>query len=91
MGTGGKLVTAFAELTKQMWLGRNSVVEPVDFKKQLGTFAPQFVGCHQHDSQELLGFLLDGIHEDLNRVKDRPYIEDRDCDGSNDENEPQKS
>jgi ubiquitin carboxyl-terminal hydrolase 8 len=91
LGTGGKLVTAFAELTKQMWLGRNSVVEPVDFKKQLGTFAPQFVGCHQHDSQELLGFLLDGIHEDLNRVKDRPYIEDRDCDGSNDENDAKKN
>mmetsp|Transcript_54873 Transcript_54873/g.59483 ORF Transcript_54873/g.59483 Transcript_54873/m.59483 type:complete len:644 (+) Transcript_54873:95-2026(+) len=85
LGTGGKFVTAFAELTKQMWLGNKSIVEPLDFKKQLGTFAPQFVGYHQHDAQELLAFLLDGIHEDLNRVKEKPYIEDRDCDGSNDE------
>ncbi|VEU39287.1 unnamed protein product [Pseudo-nitzschia multistriata] len=85
LGTGGKLVTAYAELTKQLWLGSKSVVEPIDFKKQLQTFAPQFLGYHQHDAQELLAFLLDGIHEDLNRVKERPYVEDRDCDGSNDE------
>ena len=85
LGTGGKLVTDYAELIKQMWLGNKSVVEPVDFKKQLQTFAPQFQGYHQHDAQELLAFLLDGIHEDLNRVKERPYVEDRDCDGSNDE------
>ena len=25
--------------------------------------------------QELLAFLLDGLHEDLNRVKNKPYIE----------------
>jgi len=87
LGTGGKLVTAYAELTKHMWLGSKSAVEPIDFKKQLQTFAPQFLGYHQHDAQELLAFLLDGIHEDLNRVKERPYVEDRDCDGSNDEND----
>ena len=87
LGTGGKLVNAYAELAKAMWLGNKSVVSPVDFKKQLQTFAPQFVGFHQHDAQELLAFLLDGIHEDLNRVKERPYVEDRDCDGTNDEND----
>jgi ubiquitin carboxyl-terminal hydrolase 4/11/15 len=32
------------------------------------------VGYHQHDSQELLAFLLDGLHEDLNRVTEKPYI-----------------
>jgi len=87
LGTGGKLVTAFAVLIKQMWLGQKSVVEPSDFKRQLSTFAPQFSGYHQHDSQELLACLLDGIHEDLNRVKERPYIEDKDCDGTQDEND----
>jgi ubiquitin carboxyl-terminal hydrolase 8 len=85
LGTGGKLVVAYAELMKEMWLGSKSVAEPVSFKKQLGTFAPQFSGYHQQDAQELLAFLLDGIHEDLNRVKDRPYVEDKDCDGTRDE------
>lgn len=29
---------------------------------------------HQ-DSQEFLNYFLDKLHEDLNRVKDKPYIE----------------
>lgn len=28
----------------------------------------QYIGSDQHDSQEFLSFLLDGIHEDLNRI-----------------------
>lgn len=35
-------------------------------------FAPQFRGTEQHDSQEFLAFLLDGLHEDLNMVKVKP-------------------
>ncbi len=31
-------------------------------------------GCSQHDAQEFLRFLLDGLHEDLNRVKVKPRI-----------------
>ncbi len=41
---------------------------PSDFKWIIGKWAPQFSGYRQHDSQELLSFLLDGLHEDLNRV-----------------------
>lgn len=36
-------------------------------------------------SQELLAFLLDGLHEDLNRVKNKPYIEYPDSNGRPDE------
>jgi ubiquitin carboxyl-terminal hydrolase 8 len=35
-------------------------------------FAPQFQGTDQHDSQEFLAFLLDGLHEDLNFVQQKP-------------------
>lgn len=35
--------------------------------------------------QELLAFLLDGLHEDLNRVKCKPYVEAKDGDGRPDE------
>ena len=35
-------------------------------------FAPQFRGSDQHDSQEFLVFLLDGLHEDLNLVINKP-------------------
>jgi ubiquitin carboxyl-terminal hydrolase 8 len=85
LGTGGKLVVEYAELMKAVWLGSSTVIRPQSFKTQLERFAPQFRGYRQHDSQELLAFLLDGIHEDLNRIEKKPYIEDRDCDGTNDE------
>jgi ubiquitin carboxyl-terminal hydrolase 4/11 len=34
-----------------------------------------FKGYSQHDSSELITFLLDGLHEDLNRVRQKPYVE----------------
>jgi len=51
----------------------------------IGTFAPQFSGNDQHDSQELLAFLLDGMHEDLNRIVNKPYVEQKDAAGRADE------
>lgn len=54
-------------------------MSPRGFKAQLAKYAPQFQGYAQHDSQELLGYLLDGLHEDLNRVKKKPYVEVRTC------------
>ena len=45
------------------------------FQTQVGRYAPQFVGYAQHDSQELLAFLLDGLHEDLNLVREKPYVD----------------
>ena len=52
-----------------------SSVSPKRFKWQLARFAPQFQGYAQQDSQELLAFLLDGLHEDLNRIQNKPYVE----------------
>lgn len=34
-----------------------------------------FRGAQQHDSSELITFLLDGLSEDLNRNSNKPYIE----------------
>ena len=41
----------------------------------VGKFAPQFSGYQQQDSHELLAFLLDGLHEDLNLVLKKPYVD----------------
>lgn len=48
---------------------------------QVGRFAPQFSGYQQQDSHELLAFLLDGLHEDLNRIRKKPYIQLKDASG----------
>ena len=46
---------------------RHNYVIPRNFKFVVGRWWPQFSGYQQQDSQELLTFLLDGLHEDLNR------------------------
>ncbi|KAF1772366.1 Ubiquitin specific protease domain [Phytophthora cactorum] len=38
-----------------------------------------------HDAQELLAYIIDGLHEDLNRVKHKPYTEVNESDGSQDD------
>ncbi|XP_006892978.1 PREDICTED: ubiquitin carboxyl-terminal hydrolase 4 isoform X2 [Elephantulus edwardii] len=81
LGMKGEIAEAYADLIKQMWSGRDSHVAPRMFKTQVGRFAPQFSGYQQQDSQELLAFLLDGLHEDLNRVKKKPYLELKDANG----------
>ena len=45
----------------------------------------QFYGYNQNDSQELISTLLDALHEDQNRVKNKPYIETPNMDGEPDE------
>jgi ubiquitin carboxyl-terminal hydrolase 4/11/15 len=50
-------------------------ISPRYFKSVIGRYAPAFSGYGQQDSQEFVGFLLDGLQEDLNRIKKKPYIE----------------
>ena len=44
-------------------------------QKTVCSVATQFANSEQHDSQEFLSVLLDGLHEDLNRVLHKPTIE----------------
>ncbi|PIN10414.1 Ubiquitin C-terminal hydrolase [Handroanthus impetiginosus] len=85
LGMHGELALAFGELLRKLWSSGRTPVAPRAFKGKLARFAPQFSGYNQHDSQELLAFLLDGLHEDLNRVKRKPYFETKDSDGRPDE------
>ncbi|XP_029616592.1 ubiquitin carboxyl-terminal hydrolase 15 isoform X3 [Salmo trutta] len=81
LGMKGEIAKAYAEITKQSWSGKYSYVTPRPFKTQVGRFAPQFSGYQQQDSHELLAFLLDGLHEDLNRIRKKPYILLKDAKG----------
>ncbi|KAG4913606.1 hypothetical protein JHK85_054996 [Glycine max] len=85
LGMNGELALAFGDLLRKLWVPGAAPIAPRTFKMKLANFAPQFSGYSQHDSQELLAFLLDGLHEDLNRVKRKPYHEVKDADGRPDE------
>jgi len=76
LGMQGKVAEAFAGLVRLVWGNKARSIEPRGFKDTIGQFAPQFNGFQQHDSQELLNFLLDGLHEDLNRIVSKPTTKD---------------
>ncbi|KAF8628722.1 hypothetical protein AX17_005944 [Amanita inopinata Kibby_2008] len=74
LGSKGKLTGAFATLVHDMWLGDLPYLTPFEFRNSICQLKSEFKGNDQHDSQEFLSFLLDGIHEDLNRVMVKPTI-----------------
>lgn len=76
LGSGGRVATAYAALLQEVWSGEFSVLAPRLLRKTVGSFAPQFNNLSQHDSHEFCSFLMDGIHEDLNRVLVKPYVEE---------------
>jgi ubiquitin carboxyl-terminal hydrolase 8 len=81
LGMNGEIANQYAALVASLWAKGTGSFVPRGFKKTISKFAPQFVGMRQHDSQELLAFLLDGLHEDLNRVRVKPYVEQEENDG----------
>jgi hypothetical protein len=54
---------------------KSAHISPKKFYGDFTTLATQFRGHMQHDAQEVLAFLLDGLSEDLNLVTEKPYIE----------------
>ncbi|XP_006152374.1 ubiquitin carboxyl-terminal hydrolase 2 isoform X2 [Tupaia chinensis] len=67
------LMEEFAKLIQAIWTSSpNDVVSPSEFKTQIQRYAPRFVGYNQQDAQEFLRFLLDGLHNEVNRVTARP-------------------
>ncbi|KAG0151750.1 hypothetical protein CROQUDRAFT_56628 [Cronartium quercuum f. sp. fusiforme G11] len=87
LGMGGKVAETFGQLIEKLWTGSpNTSVAPREFKSIVGRFNSLFLGYGQQDSQELLTFLLDALHEDLNRVLKKPFDEIPDFkDGDGDE------
>jgi ubiquitin carboxyl-terminal hydrolase 4/11 len=75
LGWKGLVATAYGDLLHAIYDESRSAVSPRDFKNTVGRCRPAFSGWGQQDSQEFLGFLLDGLQEDLSRVKKKPYIE----------------
>ncbi|VDL93939.1 unnamed protein product [Schistocephalus solidus] len=70
-------------MMRQIWEptnGPQTYISPQRFKAQIQKFAPRFMGYAQQDAQEFLRYLLQGLHEDVNRVQKRPPSENPDYD-----------
>ncbi|XP_005051962.1 PREDICTED: ubiquitin carboxyl-terminal hydrolase 8 isoform X1 [Ficedula albicollis] len=71
LGHKGEVAEEFGVIMKALWAGQYKYISPKDFKITIGKINDQFAGYSQQDSQELLLFLMDGLHEDLNKADNR--------------------
>ena len=84
-GTKGELAKSFGRLIDELFVTGNRSFSPWELKMVISRKAPQFSGFSQHDSQEVLSFLLEILHEDINEVSKKPYVEYKDSNGRSDE------
>jgi ubiquitin C-terminal hydrolase len=83
-GKNAQLVGEFEKLSKDMWFDTKSCFSPAAIKTVLGTISRDYMGNLQQDAHDALELILDRLHEDVNRVLVKPYIEQPEGDGSND-------
>ena len=64
----GVIAREFAFIMKVLVSGTYRSVSPVDFKLALGGVSRRFLTYEQQDSHEVLLIVLDGLHNDVNKV-----------------------
>ena len=72
LGFKGQLATCFFEALQNLWSGDLEYFSLKRLKTVVASRGQHFAGYQQHDSHEFMSYLLDGLHEDLNRVQDKP-------------------
>lgn len=75
-----RLADSYYSLLKSARMSRGGSIAPSELKQQISRVARQFSGYGQQDAQEFLRFLLDGMHNELNRIEQKPKYKEIDCD-----------
>src|SRR3546814_16668628 len=75
LGSGGVIAREYDAVLKDLWLGSSRAISPIPLKRAIGRVKEDFAGFMQHDAQEFLSYLLDIIHEDVNQVRSKPFVE----------------
>ena len=87
LGTNGKIAKSYTKLLKQLWKGEYEYIHPDKFRDIFIQYDRKFSGYGQHDSNEFLIFLLDKLHEDLNRISTKTYKEIKEKKDSEDDDQ----
>ena len=85
IGMEGNIAKSFGKIIKSMWTSSSSssdyvssIYNPKKFRKTVSIYDSHLGDGAQHDAQEFLTFLMNGLHEDLNRIKNKKYEENPD-------------
>ena len=80
LGYGGKLAELYSRFLRQTWWMDNHQIQPREMRYGIGKLNQTWNSPQQQDAQEFVDWFLDGLHEDTNRVKKKPYYELPDSD-----------
>ena len=72
LGFKGQLAICFFDVIRDLWSGEYEYCSLRRLKQVVSSRSESFGGYQQQDSHEFMSYLLDGLHEDLNRVRDKP-------------------
>ena len=73
-----RLAETYFELLKMCRNSSGSAVTPSAIKNAVSRTVSQFSGYGQQDSQEFMRFLIDRMHDELNRVTSKPAYRELD-------------
>ena len=76
LGYKGILCKSYSNLIHHLWYGMLNVYNPATFVSIIGKINKTFIEKFEQDPQEFLNFLIDGLHEDLNLVIDKPNVQE---------------
>lgn len=72
LGFEGKLAKCFSVILRKLWSGEYKYFSPKKLMDIVAKRSKSFDGHSQHDTHEFMSYLIDGLHEDLNRVHKKP-------------------
>ncbi len=72
LGFNGELAKCFSQAVLKLWSGHYQSFTPHKLKAIISKRSEHFGSYQQQDAHEFMSYLLDGLHEDLNRVKTKP-------------------
>ena len=79
----GPITKAFTTVIKNLWNPQLTTYTPLEFKSIIGRFNPQFLNNEPNDYRELIQYLLEVLHEELNENINNEYQIEDDNDDTN--------
>ena len=75
LGSKGFISKEYYKFINKMWNEPNNRIAPKEFRINFCRKTGLFLNSEQQDSQEFLLAVLDNLHEDLNRITNKKYME----------------
>lgn len=78
------LIKSFSQLVTSIYSNVDQSINTQPFKSTMESIYPTYKGLEQHDAQEFLYDLIEGLSDNLNFNHSKPYIENEESNGRDD-------